>query len=90
MTIYHLQGIVVNPTAIIGDNCTLHQCTTIGASKGKAASIGNNVWIGPNVCIVEDVKIGDNVTVGAGTVVINDIPNNSTSVGNPNRIIERQ
>lgn len=87
--IYHAVGIVINPTAVIGNNCTIHQLLTIGASRGKSAVIGDNVWIGPNVCIVENVKIGNNVKIGAGTVVIKDIPKNCTSVGNPNRIIQK-
>lgn len=86
---YHAVGIVINPTAVIGDNCTIHQLLTIGASRGKSAIIGDNVWIGPNVCIVENVQIGNNVKIGAGSCVINDIPDNSTSVGNPNRIIQK-
>lgn len=83
----HGIGIVVNRTAVIGRNCNISQFTTIGSNKGKAASIGDNVYIGPGVCIVEDVKIGNNVKIGAGTVVVHDVPDNSTTVGNPNRII---
>lgn len=83
----HGIGIVMNPKTKIGKNCNLSQLTTIGSNKGTPASIGDNVYIGPGVCIVEDVKIGNNVKIGAGTVVINDIPDGATSVGNPNRII---
>jgi len=89
LIIYHSVGIVINNHAVIGDNCKIHQGLTIGATTDKAASIGNNVYIGPNVCIVENVRIGNNVKIGAGTVVINDIPDNCTSVGNPNRNIQR-
>lgn len=85
--IYHGVGIIINGSAIIGENCSISQFTTIGSLKGKAATIGNNVYIGPGVCIVEDVKIGNNVKIGAGTVVIHDVPDNATTVGNPNRII---
>lgn len=88
--IYHGIGIIINGSAIIGENVSVSQFTTIGSIKGKAAEIGNNVYIGPGVCIVENVKIGNNVKIGAGTVVINNIPDNSTSVGNPNRIIQKK
>lgn len=54
---------------------------------GKAAVIGDNVYIGPNVCVVEDVIIGDNVTIGAGSVVTKDIPSNATAVGNYAKVI---
>ena len=83
----HGGPIVVNPTAVIGDNCNLSQFVTIGSNEEHAAVIGDNVYIGPNVCIVEDVKIGDNVTIGAGSVVTKDIPDNATAAGNYARVI---
>ncbi len=83
----HGGPIVVNYTAVIGNNCNLSQFTTIGTNHGKAATIGDNTYIGPNVCIVEDVKIGNNVTIGAGSVVTKDIPDNATAVGNYAKVI---
>ena len=85
--LFHGIGIVINGSAIIGENVSISHFTTIGSLKNKAAEIGNNVYIGPGVSIVENVKIGNNVQIGSGTVVVKDIPDNSTSVGNPNRII---
>ena len=83
----HHGPIIVNPTTTIGNNCNLAQFTTIGSNDGQAATIGDNVYIGPGVCIVEDVKIGNNVTIGAGSVVTKDIPNNATAVGNYAKVI---
>lgn len=83
----HGGPIVVNPTAIIGNNVNLSQFTTIGSNKNKAATIGDNTYIGPNVCIVEDVVIGNNVTIGAGSVVTKSIPDNATAVGNYAKVI---
>lgn len=83
----HYGPIVVNPTAIIGNNCNLSQCTTIGSNENHAARIGDNTYIGPHVCIVEDVTIGNNVTIGAGSVVTKDIPDNATAVGNYAKVI---
>ncbi len=88
LILLHPLSLVINPKVRIGKNCEIFQFVSIGESKGKAAIIGDNVSIGPNVCIVGGVKIGSNVKIGAGTVVINDIPDNCTSVGNPNRVIK--
>ncbi len=77
----HGVGIVINPATEIGNNCNVSQFLSIGLNKGTPAKIGDNVYIGPNVCIVEDVQIGDNVTIGAGAVVLEDIQNNATAVG---------
>lgn len=87
--IYHGIGIVVSGQASLGDNCSISQFTTIGSHNDKAAQIGNNVYIGPGCCLVGGVKIGNNVKVGAGTVVVHDVPDNATTVGNPNRIIQK-
>ncbi len=75
--------IIVNPTAIIGENVNLSQFTTIGSNHGSAAVIGDNVYIGPNVCLVENVHIGDNAKIGAGAVVVKDVPAYATAVGVP-------
>lgn len=83
----HSSGIIINGKAVIGQNCNVSQFLTIGSNHGTPATIGDRVYIGPSVCIVEDVKIGNDVKIGAGTIVINDIPDGATSVGNPNRII---
>lgn len=85
----HGIGVVIHKKTIIGRNCNIMQFVTIGSNKNTPAVIGDNVWIGPGVCIVEDVKIGNNVKIGAGSVVIKDIPDGATAVGNPNRNIVR-
>jgi len=83
----HHMCIVVSETAVIGNNCNLSQFTTIGSNKGRAATIGDNVYIGPGVCVVEDVTIGSNATIGAGSVVVRDVPANTTAAGNPARVV---
>lgn len=83
----HGGPVIINPTAVIGNNCNLSQFVTIGSNEGKAAVIGDNVYIGPNTCIVEDVSIGDNTTIGAGSVVTKDIPSNATAAGNYAKVL---
>lgn len=91
----HLNGIIIHPTAQIGDNCTIYQQVTIGVNDfdeqipRKAAVIGNNCYIGAGAKIIGNIRIGDNVRIGANAVVISDVPSNCTVVGF-NRILARK
>ena len=58
-----------------------------GYEYGISITIGDNVWIGVNVCIMPGVTIGNNVVIGAGSVVTKDIPDNVIAAGNPCKII---
>lgn len=58
-----------------------------GYEYGIGITIGDNIWIGGNVCIMPGVTIGNNVVIGAGSVVTKDIPDNVVAAGNPCRII---
>ncbi|MBR7071102.1 MAG: serine acetyltransferase [Clostridia bacterium] len=83
----HNGPVIISSDATIGNNVNLSQFTTIGANNGRAATIGDNVYIGPGVSVVENVTIGDNVTIGAGSVVTKNIPENATAVGNYCKVI---
>ena len=58
-----------------------------GYEYGIEVTIGDNVWIGGNVCIMPGVTVGDNVVIGAGSVVTKDIPDSVVAVGNPCRVV---
>ena len=84
---------------IIGDKCEItHGCVIVSHDaavkridpKGKrigTVKIGNNVFIGVNSVVLNDVTIGDNSVIGAGSVVSKDVPSNVVVVGNPAKII---
>ena len=78
---------VINKSTIIGNNVNLSQFLNIGSVDKKPAIIGDNVYIGPHVCLVEHVKIGSNSTIGAGAVVTKDVPENATVVGVPAKVL---
>lgn len=88
--IVHGGPVVINCSAVIGDNVDFYQFSTIGSTFLHAAHIGNDVYIGPSVCIVEDVTIGDGVTIGAGAVVVKDVEAGVTVAGNPAHEISRK
>jgi len=85
LRIHHFGGIILHPTAEIGENCTLYHEVTIGdrGGYGGAARIGSNVLIGAGAKIIGEISIGNNCTVGANAVVAKDMPENSIATGNP-------
>lgn len=81
LTIWHWGSIIINGAAQIGENCTIYPGVLIGQkTEGKAAKIGNNVFIGAGTKIIGDVHIGENVTIGQNCVITKDIPANSVVV----------
>ena len=83
----HPQGVVINHTAVIGNNVNISQFLTIGSNETRAAVIGDNVYVGPHVCLVENVHIGSNATIGAGSIVTKDVKADAVVAGNPAREI---
>lgn len=89
----HGHGVVIGETAVLGDNVTLYQGVTLGGNgkeKGKRhPTIGNNVMISAGAKVLGSFTIGDNSKIGAGSVVLSEVPPNSTVVGVPGRIVRR-
>lgn len=60
-----------------------------GGCYGKPIHIGNNVWLGGDVKVLQGVTIEDNTIIGAGSIVTKDIPTNVIAVGNPCKVIRK-
>ena len=89
----HGHGVVIGETAILGDNVTLYQGVTLGGTgkeHGKRhPTIGNNVMISAGAKVLGSFTVGDNSKIGAGSVVLHEVPPNSTVVGVPGRVVKR-
>ena len=87
----HGMGVVIGETAEIGDDVLLYQGVTLGGTgneQGKRhPTIGNNVVIGTGAKVLGSITIGNNVKIGAGSVVVRPVPDYSTVVGIPGRIV---
>jgi len=89
----HATGVVIGETAIVGDDVTLYQGVTLGGTgKGhgkRHPTLCDNVFVGNNANILGNITVGENSRVGAGSVVLADVPPNSTVVGVPAHIVYR-
>ena len=87
----HGMGVVIGETSEIGDDVLLYQNVTLGGTgkeRGKRhPTIGNNVVIGTGAKVLGNIRIGNYVKVGAGSVVIRSVPDYSTVVGIPGRVV---
>ncbi len=87
----HGMGVVIGETAEIGDDVLLYQGVTLGGTgkeKGKRhPTIGDHVVIGAGAKVLGNISIGDHVKIGAGSVVIHPVPDHSTVVGVPGRVV---
>lgn len=89
----HAAGVVIGETAIVGSDVTMYQGVTLGGTgKGhgkRHPTICDRVFIGNNANILGNLTVGENSRVGAGSVVLSDVPPNSTVVGVPAHIVYR-
>jgi serine O-acetyltransferase len=72
----------------IGKNVYVNHLVTVGEKEGKRPTIGDNVQLHAGSMVLGGIAIGNNAVIGAGTVVVKNVPENATVVGNPARIIE--
>ena len=89
----HGMGVVIGETTEIGDGCTIYQGVTLGGTGkdvGKRhPTIGDNVMIGAGAKILGPVKIGSGSKIASNAVVIHEVPENSTAVGIPAKVVRR-
>lgn len=83
------KGVILNTGSIIEHDCIIGSFTHVcpGAVITGGVCIGSSCLIGSNSTILPGINIGNNVKIGAGSVIIKDIPDNATVVGNPGKII---
>lgn len=89
LRVWHFGGIFIHPRVIMGSGCTLRQGVTIGVrvDDGPVPVLGNSVDLGAYAQILGGVRIGHNAKIGAMSVVLCDVPDGASAVGNPARVI---
>ncbi|MGC9527522.1 MAG: serine O-acetyltransferase [Limnospira sp.] len=89
----HGMGVVIGETAIVGDYCLIYQNATLGGTGKETGkrhpTLSNNVVVGAGAKILGNIAIGSHVRIGAGSIVLQDVPDDCTVVGVPGRIICR-
>ena len=87
----HGMGVVIGETAEIGEDVTIYQGVTLGGTGKQTGkrhpTVGDGVIIGTGASILGSVEVGEGAKIGAGSIVIKDVPANSTVVGNPGRAV---
>ena len=87
----HGSGVVIGETTEIGDDVLLYQGVTLGGTGNETGkrhpTLGNSVVVGTGAKVLGNITIGDNVKIGAGSVVVHPVPDNSTVVGIPGRVV---
>jgi serine O-acetyltransferase len=90
----HGMGVVIGETTIIGDDVTLFQGVTLGGTGKESGkrhpTLRNGVVVGAGARVLGNIVIGENSRIGAGSVVLRDVPDNSTVVGVPGHIVLRR
>ena len=89
----HGEGVVIGETAEIGDNCTIYQGVTLGGTGKETGkrhpTLGDNVMVGAGAKLLGSFTVGSNSKIAAGAVVLCDVPENSTAVGIPAKVVRK-
>lgn len=87
----HGMGVVIGETTIIGDNIIVYQGVTLGGTGKETGkrhpTLKNNIVVGSGAKVLGNITIGNDVRIGAGSVVITNVPDDSTVVGIPGRTV---
>ncbi len=87
----HGMGVVIGETAEVGDDVLLYQGVTLGGTGKETGkrhpTIGNHVVVGTGAKVLGNIRVGDHVKIGAGSVVVRPVPDHSTVVGVPGRVV---
>lgn len=90
----HGMGVVIGETTEIGDDCLLYQGVTLGGTSSKAEkrhpTLKRGVVVGAGAKVLGNITMGNYAKIGAGSVVVNDVPEHSTVVGVPGRIVTQK
>ncbi|MCE9543703.1 MAG: serine acetyltransferase [Verrucomicrobia bacterium] len=92
LRLYHPTGLVIHEAAILGRDCILRQCTTIGMRReaSDCPVVGDRVNIGSNSVLIGAITIGNDAVIGAGSIVLHDVLTGDVVAGNPARSIRRK
>lgn len=90
----HGMGVVIGETAEIGDDTLIYKGVVLGGTTlekvKRHPTLGKNVVVGSNACILGPIRIGDGARIGSGSVVIKDVPIGATVVGVPGKVVEKK